>query len=74
MSFLVFAGVELFVTPKRQLLPPALEGRTGQYPDRTHAAGCWNHLSLACQGSPRDDGQTFRYEAQLIAGLRARIR
>jgi hypothetical protein len=29
---------------------------------------CWERMPLACQGSPRDDGQTFRYEAQLIAG------
>jgi hypothetical protein len=27
---------------------------------------CWERMPLACQGSPRDDGQLFRYEARLV--------
>lgn len=27
---------------------------------------CWERMPLSCQGSPRDDGQQYRYEAELV--------
>lgn len=27
---------------------------------------CWERMPLSCQGSPRDDGQQYRYQAELV--------
>lgn len=29
---------------------------------------CWERMPLACAGTPRDDGQPFRYQAELAGG------
>lgn len=29
---------------------------------------CWERMPLACGGTPRDDGQPFRYQAELVGG------